>query len=331
MPAEKGRQQYLTRKIEATAYTAETTEFSNYLPIEEFSSMNEVKNLEDRSGYDNVGGLMNQYLVYSTAKANVGGKLDADNVLWALHTVLGTSTPTTANSCTTWVFAMSQSSQLPTQTFQFQRGDEGAKRIVGAVTNKVKLSWTLDDSKYSADIIAQKEEAGNAQTSSYSKQTRYLTLKNLTPYFATTLAGLGSFASPVGTQFKLRSLEIDIENGAIDMQESTSLNPTQILANGRKIMVTMEVLLSTANAVSTFQAAHDAGTKLAFRFRCVAADQANIGTSANKPTIDLALPESDIKVEPAMPLDDFMTQKISFEVEMPNLSVTTLVNSLPAV
>jgi hypothetical protein len=32
-----------------------------------------------------------------------------------------------------------------------------------------------------------------------------------------------------------------------------------------------------------------------------------------------------------MPLDDFMTQKISFEVEMPNLSVITLVNSLAAV
>lgn len=331
MPISKGRQQYVAIGNEATRLTAKTTSFTNWVPFEDFSSMNENTELEDRSGFNNRGALLSKYVAHQVGKGSLSGKIDTDNVLWALHHTFGTSTPTTALGATTWVFSLLQNVELPTFTVQFTRGDESFRRLRGSSISKLDLDWSKDDGKYSTDFMAIAEETGQSLTPAYTTPTRYLMGRHITAYFATTLAGLGTVASPTGTTFKITSLKVSIETGVDEVAEFSTLNPSNVTADGHKIMVEMEVLLSTANNASGFQTAFEAGTKQAFRFHGLASDQAVIGTSTLKPTLSIALPPSTIKVEPSIPLDEYLTQKISFEVEQPNLAVFTLINSISAI
>lgn len=331
MPISKGRQQYLAIKTEATRLTAETTGFSNFIPFTDFSAMNENTEMEDRSAYGNRGGLLSKYVMYQAGKGSLSSKMDADIVHSFLHYAFGSSTPTTALGATTWVYSLLQNSQLPTFTAQYTAGDESFKALRGCSISKLDLEWTLDDGKFTAEFPAIQEIAGTSQTPAYTAPTRYLFGRHVTSRFATTLAGLGTVASPTGTLFNIRNLKVSIETGVTQIQEFSSLTPTDVTANGFKIMVEMEVLLSTANNASGFQTAFEDGTKQAFRFHCLNTEQPVIGTSSLKPTLSMAFPPSQVKVERAIPLDDYLTQKVTFEVEQPNLSVFTVINSKSAI
>jgi len=333
MSAEKGRQQYVSVKTEATRLTAETATFTRNIRWKGFDCKNELSYENDDSSYNNVGALIDKQIASVHASWSLSSKLDVDEVDFFLHHTWGSSAPTTALGATTRVYTMLQSLQLPTFTVQFERGTEGAKKVRGCSPATIELNFGVDDSNYSVSGHAVLEDAGNVLTPAYTAPLRKLMGKDVTMYFAATLAALGSVASPTGTIFKARTAKITKTTGvdATRYFELGSVTPTDITADGRSITIEVEVIHSSANAAATFQNNFDAGTPMAFRLHAVGSGYPVIGTSALRPTLSLAVPPSKIMLSNAIPLDDLITQTITIEVEQPNLAVLTTINANGAI
>ena len=333
MPVQKGRQQYVSVKTESTRLTAETTGFTRFVPIKTFESKNEIAYDSDDSGYGNRGALLDKQLASQYGVWGGSGKIDVDVLDFYLHHTLGSSTPTTVLGATTRVYTLLQSLLLPTFTTQFTRGDEGAKRLVGCSPASLELSFSQDDSSYTISGHAIKEETGNVLTAAYTKPSAKLLGKNLNMYYATNLAGLGTIASPTGTQFNVRTAKVKIETGvdATKHFELGSLTATDIPADGYKITLDLELIHKTSNASIVFQNAFDLGTGFAFRLDALGSNLPVIGTSTLKPRLVIDVPQSKIMLGNAIPLDDLITQTMSVEIEMPNLSTVTTIGSMPAI
>ena len=296
MSAQKGRQQYVAVKTEASRLTAETATFTRWVPWTSFESRNELAYENDESAYGNRGVLLDKQVASLYGQWSLSGKLDVDVVDFFLHHTFGASTPTTNLGATTRVYSLLQSLQLPTFTTQFTRGVENAKRLVGCSPASLELSFATDDSNYTVSGHAVREEAGNSLTAAYTAPARKLMAKDVTMYFASTLAALGSVSAPTGTTFKVRTVKATIETGvdATRSFETGSINPSDITADGFKISMEMEVIHSTANAAATFQSNFDAGTPMAFALHAVGSGYPVIGTSALRPTLRLAVPPSKL-------------------------------------
>ena len=328
MALEKGRQQYLAIKPEATRFTAETTGFTKFLPWTDKVFNNETAYENDESAIGNRGKLLDKTLSSQYGTFSFGSKVDADNILLPLYHTFGAATPTTADGATTWAFSFLQNIQLPTFTAQYERGDEGAKRMVGCTVNTLNLVFGLDDSKYTVDGSAIKEEAGNAQTVAYSKPERKLVGRHAKLYYADDLATVTSG----GTEIKIKSIETTIENGvdALRAHELGDVNPSEITADGITVQITFDSLIKTANAPADFQTWADTGVKKAFRLTVEADNLPVIGSSLLKPLLELYIPPSAIKVTNATPLDDLVMKTIEIEVEQPELITAKLINEVAA-
>lgn len=325
MALQKGRQQYLAIKPEATRYTAETTGFTKFLPWSDFSFQNENGYENDESAMGTRGKLLNKVLATQYGSFSFGSKVDADNILLPLYHFFGSATPTTADGATTWAFAMLQNIELPTFTAQYSRGDEGARRMVGCMVNTLNLTFGLDDSKYTVDGFGISEEAGNALTVATTKPARYLLGRHTSIKLADNIAGLGA-ASTLGIQ----SIEITGVDGvdAIRAQELGSVKPELLTADGVSLMITFDVLVSTANQAADLQTWHDTGVKKALEIDVHADDLPVIGTSALKPRLTLRFPESTVKVTNSVALDDLIKKTVEIEIERPELVTGTLINAI---
>lgn len=329
MTYQKGRQQQVAVKTEATRLTAETATFTRWIPWLTFESKNEIAHELDESAYGNRGALLDKQIASIHGVWNLQSKLDVDIIDFFLHHTFGSSTPTTANGATTRVYSLLQSLQLPTFTTQFTRGVETNRRLRGCSPATLEISIGIDDSSFTVSGHAIQEEAGNALTSSYTVPTRKLMGQDTLIYFASTLAGLGSVSSPTGTTVKARSIKIKIETG-VDVTrafEAGAVTATDITADGFKITLEIELLHSTANSAVAFQTAFDGGTAQAFRIHALGTRYANIGASTLKPTLSLACPPSKIQLGNTIPLDDLITQTLTVEVEQPNLAVLTTIGA----
>jgi hypothetical protein len=328
----KGRQVTVALKKETTRLTAETTGFTKFPMWEEFSSMNKNEMMTDESSVGSRGKKLNGILAYQTNEHKLGGKLDADSILPWLYYALGTATPTTALGATTWVMSLLESLQLPTYTIQFDGKDEGPKRIRGGAVKSLKLSWKLNEASYSVDGEAIIEETGQAQTASYVKPDKYLLGRDVKVYYATSLGGLGSIASPTGTLVRVTSVDVTIETG-LDVKKQLEMGngiaaATDNLADGFSIKIDLNTVHSNVNSATAFQTAHDTDVNYAFRIDALNPNAPVIGTSTLRPRITMDFPPSSINVERNIPLDDLINQKISIEVEMPQLSTFQLINSV---
>ena len=162
MSSEKGRQQYVAVKTEASRLTAETSTFTRWIRWKTFESKNEIAYEIDDSAYGNVGALVDKQVASQYAQFTIGGKIDLDEIDFFLHHSWGASTPTSALGATTRVYTMAQTLQLPTFTTQFERGVENAKKLTGCSPATLELNFGVDDSNYTVSGHAIKEDAGNA-------------------------------------------------------------------------------------------------------------------------------------------------------------------------
>jgi hypothetical protein len=327
MTAQKGRQQQLGVKLEATRLTAETTGFTRFVPWTNFEARNVIEYEVDESAFANRATMLDKHIATRHAQFNIGGKVDTATIDFWLHTTLGASTAVTALGATTRTYTLLQSLQLPTFTAQYTRGAEGNKKLTGASPASLEISFTPEDSSYTVEGHAISETAGNAVTAVYAVSTTKLTGKNTKLYYATTQAALGTIASPTGTEFKTRSALIKIETGvdATRYYELGADTPTDNTADGYKVSLELELIHSTANAATVFQNNYDNGTPLAFRLDSHALNLPVIGTSTLRPRLVLDTPPSKYIVEPAVALDDLITQKITVEIEAAHLATLTTV------
>jgi hypothetical protein len=327
MPYTKGRQQYLGLSQETTRLTAQTTGF-NYYPWTSLSAKNVSEFRQDNSAFGRRSAFTAQTLSGQYGELNIGGKLDADNILPLLHMVTGTATPTTALGATTWVMPITQTLEAPTYTVQYLAGDEGHRRQRGVLGSKLELNFTPEDSEFTFEGGGLIEDTGTTLTPTTTQPTRYLLGRHVAVSHADTLAGLSS-----GTALTdVKSCRVMIDTGR-DPKRHQVLGQIG-LNNNTFDGFSMEIEFTTiavGSQAATIQGWNDNNTLRAIRIDVDASNLPVIGTSTLRPRLTIDVPPSTVTVERSFELDDFIMQTCKVTVHFADQALITLINSIATI
>jgi hypothetical protein len=324
-----GRQNSVGIAKDTTRNTAMTTP-SVFIPWDSFDM--QVKNtpFEDKSALGIRDELLYSDIAYQALEGKLGGKTDADTIIYWLYYLLGQGTPTTASGATTWVLTSANNTQLPSFTSFYQRGDSGFFASTGTTVSELNIKGDAGgESTYETSIMALNESSISTPTISYTKPTRYQIGKNITIGYATSTSGLSS-----ATAFNCRSFELSLKNNSQADMALGSLTPIDIFAQKFDVSLKFTITLRSTPG-STFETDYKAGNKKAFKIAMVNQNAASIGTSGLKPTVNLVIPPSRYDIVYKYEKDNVMTLDV---VTFPEFSVTdgfsfqgTVINSLTAI
>lgn len=323
----KGRQQYLALKREATRLTPETTGFI-YLPWTALSAKNVQEFRQDNSAFGRRAAFLSQVRTGQYGEVNFSGKLDADNIMYALAMCLGTPTPTTALGATTWNYTVTQTLQAPTYTVQYLAGDEGHRRQRGVLGTKLELNLSPEDTEFSLESGGLFEDAGTSLTPTVTEPTKYLLGRHTSITHATDQASLDS-----GTLLK------DVKTSKVTFMTGRDPKRHQILgsdgiADNSFDGFTAEIeftVIAEGSQAATVQGWSDNNTLRAFRIRLDASNLPVIGTSSLKPQLTIDIPASTVVVERSFELDDFVMQTCKVTVHRPDSLTVQLINSIATI
>lgn len=324
MGFQKGRQQFIGIKREATRLTAETTGFT-FLPWNERAIVNENTHREVQSSLANRGALVTKLLESQHAVVNFGDHADADTITEALFAIFGAETKSTALGATTRDFTFNQNIELPTFTTVVSEGDIGQRVVNGCVASKFTLNTTMEEAMYSVEAFGVRVANTSGITATYAAPNKYFQGRHISLSYADTKAGLSS-----GTAItSVISSTTEIDNG-VDANAHKylgSLNPANMTSDGITAQFEFETNVGSSQA-ATFQTWHDTGAVKAFKLSIVASNLPVIGTSALRPTLEIEFPPSTVVVENTVNLDEIIKQKVTVQISTPNLITAKLINAV---
>jgi len=248
-------------------------------------------------------------------EGKISGNLDIDFANQFLYYFYGNNpTPTSSLGSYTWVYTALGSTALPTFTAFFQQGDNGWYKATGCIFKDLKIKMIAGGNiSIEADIIGLSAAPISAPTVSYTKPNKISLGKNVVLAYAANVAALSA-----PTAIALKEINIDLSRNTKDYAVLGNLSPIDTFSNQFTIKASCKFVIA-GSAAATLQSDFIAGNKKAFKLSVVNTNQAFIGTSTNKPTLNFIMAVSRFNIKTERPQDDVVVGVLDF---MPEFSPT---------
>lgn len=244
-------------------------------------------------------------------KQEVGGTLTPnlrfETIGFFLKSLLGgVSTSVEAGETVVYrhTFTLDPSVLQPTLTLAYARGGFTHKSIAGAIVNQLGLTFPLDDViNGTIGIMGRDEVSESNYTPSFPSTDHLAPHQMATIKMANNVAGLSGASAICVT-----GSEINMNRNSRGKQCLSSVTPVDFFA---KLLETSGKFNWDKND-DTYKDLAEANTPQAMQIDVVNTAQ-SIGVGSN-PTLSIILPKVTLQIQESRPLDDVVTEEVSFMV-----------------
>lgn len=220
-------------------------------------------------------------------------------------------------------FTLDRDNLQPTLSISQARGDFAHKEIAGAVVSKITLNFPVDDViNGTVTIKGLSETTASDFTPTFGPNDFLAPHQMVTLKIADTVAGLGA-----ATAICVTNLTSDLDRGPREKLCVSSASPVDFIAK----LLTVGGSFTIEKTADTYKDIASANSSKAVQISIVNTAE-DIGNASN-PTLTIVLPNCTFNTKETRPLDDVVTEEVSFmahydEAEAKAITIS-LVNEKP--